>query len=159
MQKQQLILQEQQKASVWPYLEAENLFVYSPEKIELSFAVVNKGVGPAKASRFKLFIAGQEMTSYTQVHKAVSELLTELKPSLGVSDISINFGDVGGILSPLEEINFLKITLPGLLAFPEGVSLAPKLDIQYSVCYCSIYEDCWTLKTDSKGLVDGCVVD
>jgi hypothetical protein len=126
------IMREQQHTSVWPYLE----WIMSTGQ-GFSITVINKGVGPAiiKSTSFKL--DGKPLNG-------VDELLTGIFgniDSLSRSEIAID----NRVIAPSEQLEIFNIF--------DGPATR-KIDrtiyrrIEYEICYCSIYDECWT----SKGL-------
>jgi hypothetical protein len=157
LRNQQQIMQDQQKASVWPYLEANYKYQYSVTgglwEIDLKYDIENKGVGPAKIEDSRLEVLGKEVGSYAELTKLINSFLTD---SLGLkdnSDVQISYGRPSGILSKDESFQFLQIKIPGLI---NGSEVSKRLNTTFAVCFCSIYGDCWTLKSNSDGLLDGC---
>ena len=137
------IMQAQQLASVWPYIEWTTTFSYD-NGVYLS--VVNKGVGPARVNETHLFLDGKEIAD----DRELLRILTN-----GKSDSLSIFGSVVNyrVLAPGEEVRLFHMT-------GKGININKMIEsfkrVQYTVCYCSIYDECWT----SQGLkvVAGCNV-
>lgn len=122
------IMREQQYTAVWPYLE----WMMSTGQ-GFSIRVMNKGVGPAiiKSTSFKL----------------------DGKPVNGVNELLIGlFGNIDSLSRSEEEINN-RVIAPGEQLEIFNIFDGPatrKIDksiytrIEYEICYCSIYEECWT---------------
>jgi len=147
-QEQQLML-EQQKASVWPYLESDISYMYKPEKSALIYKLKNKGVGPAKINHYDLSTKGTALTDYNQIFEVINAML----PANFDGNINLIFRPSKGILSPEEEITWLSIELP---RFEGDTDMIRNLGLAFEFCYCSIYNDCWTLSSANEEPEEGC---
>jgi hypothetical protein len=138
------IMQSQQLASVWPYIEWTTTFSHA-DGVYLS--VINKGVGPARVNKTKLLLDGKEITD-------VREMLRIL--TSGKSDSLSIFGSVvdDRVLASGEEVRLFHMTgkdidINGLIKVFKRVD--------YFVCYCSIYDECWT--SQGVKVVAGCTTN
>ena len=147
LKSQQAMMQEQQKASVWPYIEKDNSFVYFDGKAEMSIAFTNKGVGPARIESMNLFINGQAIKDYI----ALSNLITPLFPN--DLELEMELGRIEGILPAGASQRLLLIKSP---RFKNDKEILRQLKIQFSLCYCSIYGDCWRITEKDKIPLEGC---
>ena len=135
------IMQGQQLASVWPYIEWTTTFS-TDNGVYLS--VINKGVGPARVNETHLFLDGKEITDVREMLRIITN---------GKSDSLSIFGSVVDyrVLAPGEEVRLFHMT-------GKGMDINKLIEafrrVHYTVCYCSIYDECWT----SQGLkaVAGC---
>jgi hypothetical protein len=135
---QSVIFRNQQFATVWPYIEPN--VQYSNHNFEL--VIQNKGTGPAIIKTIDLSLDGQPVKDYQQFIK-------DLLHQQAFNSMSINAPN-NSVLSAGEKVLFLTASLPDSLLiartdFNERVSL--------SVCYCSIFGDCWEYV---DGEVTGC---
>lgn len=127
------IMQEQQKASSWPYIEA--LPSRGPQG--LSLIVTNKGTGPAIVKNVILRLGDEEFKSLDSLFKAVTD---SSFADFGYSTVNRR------VIAPGEMIEAFMITDEEI-----GNRISKVLStrgFEYEICYCSIYKDCWT----SKGL-------
>ncbi|MEN0047675.1 MAG: hypothetical protein AAF806_11505 [Bacteroidota bacterium] len=147
-QEQQLML-EQQKASVWPYLESDISYAYQPDGSSIIYKLKNKGVGPAKIKESNLSLKDSIVADYNQILEVITGLLPE---DLG-GKVNFSFRPPSGVLSPEEETVWLNITLP---RFEGDMGILGNFLFQFEICYCSIYDDCWTLLSKSEEPVEGC---
>jgi hypothetical protein len=135
------IMQGQQLASVWPYIEWYTTFS-TDNGVYLS--VVNKGVGPARVNETHLFLDGKE---FADVREMLRILTNGKSDSLSIFGSVVNYR----VLAPGEEVRLFHMT-------GKGIDIERTIEsfkrVQYTVCYCSIYDECWT----SNGLkvVAGC---
>jgi hypothetical protein len=123
------IMREQQRVSVWPHLE----WMPSWNPAYLHVDVTNKGVGPALVKRAILRLDDRELTGF-------AEVLAQLPAAAGRS---FTYATVENrVLAAGESIRAFavedSVTVAALLAFLETHQL------DFEICYCSIYGDCWT---------------
>lgn len=125
------IMRQQQHASVWPYLEwAMEVSVNN----EMHIAVINKGVGPAiiKSNSIKL-----DGASIANARELLYRLMEGNMDSLSASITDIDTT----VIAPGEEVHLLEIAdRSGKRKFDPELYYR----IQYEICYCSVYGDCWT---------------
>jgi hypothetical protein len=129
------IMQEQQHTSVWPYVEWTTTY-YSEENQEFYISVINKGVGPALMKDSKLYL-DDKLYSYGEYHEFMNDLLGQGKRD----SLWIMYSVVDNrVMAPGEEVKIFHVK-----NWKE--SRIPQVDfkrIKYTLCYCSIYGDCWT---------------
>lgn len=125
--------QEFQKLSVEPYLEMGNS---GGEPIgHYAFLLINNGLGPAIIKSGKFTVDGTPVTNWSQaVRMATGDdtLFTSI-----YSDITPNRR-----IKAAETIEVFKITPYSDIArsFHREMNTSR---IEFEICYCSIYEDCW----------------
>lgn len=136
------IMQQQQHVSVWPYIEW-TMTIRTDEGLYLS--VMNKGVGPAKIQKTRLLLGDSVVADYRQMLRTITH---------GKSDSLSILGSVvnNRVIGPGEEIKLFHIWGADLTKI-DGMFESLK-QIKYTICYCSVYDECWT----SQGLtvVEGC---
>ena len=147
MRSQQAIMQDQQRAAVWPYLECETRFVYDNDLANITLSLVNKGVGPARINDAQWFLQKQPFNDYNTF---VNQVRAILPANLGYS---LEFGHPDGILSAGDTHLVLSIRGP---RFTNDQDFFRQINFQYQVCYCSIYGDCWTIDDQSRQAKAGC---
>lgn len=129
------IMQGQQLASVWPYIEWTTTFS-SNNGVYLS--VINKGVGPARINETHLFLDGKEIGD---VREMLRILTNGQSDSLSIFGSAVDYR----VLAPGEEVRLFHMT-------GKGIDIQKMIEsfkrVHYTVCYCSIYDQCWT----SQGL-------
>ena len=144
MREQQRIMHEQQRASVWPYLETG--FMYDDDA-GLRFRVMNQGVGPARIKSVEATVDGTLVLNWNEMLEAMLE-----NPRVPYARRSIN----GRVLAPEALVRIFGIEGP--LADSVGANLDR---LEMHICYCSVYDDCWTttlLRFDAQP-VEVCEVD
>lgn len=135
------IMQSQQYSSVWPYIEWT--MTISSDDIYLS--VVNKGVGPAKIGKTSMAFDEEEVTD---IRAMLRKVIHDRFDSLDV------FGSVveNRVMAPGEEIRLFQIHGERLDEIEDIMSLFSR--VQYTICFCSIYDECWT--SHGVNVVEGC---
>ncbi|MEO1661918.1 MAG: hypothetical protein AAFR51_13080 [Pseudomonadota bacterium] len=129
-------LKDQQRASVWPYLDITQN--YSSEGFKVT--VTNKGIGPALLGDVSLFYGDQNISSSDDLDAIIREVNgPERAFSYDTYMMRIVSEDV---LSPGEEVVLFGVPwTPDTRTFIENVS--PK--VRAEGCYCSVYDQCWAV--------------
>jgi hypothetical protein len=126
------IMRKQQYASVWPHV-IWDMTISSEEGFYIS--IYNKGVGPA-------FIRS---TSLTYKGETMSDPLMYLTKIVGNID-SLNRWNVSvdnRVIGAGEEIRLVQLSGRDIInKLPADVYR----DTEFQICFCSVYEDCWTSK-------------
>lgn len=121
------ITREQQKKSVWPYVMQYNSYAGS----DYVRYVENVGLGPAIVSSFEIDVGDSVYASW----RPLVEGFTNTDTTYFVYS---DFGD-GSVLKSGERLDLLRI--------PDSASAAKfdahRSSLQTTVCYCSLYEECW----------------
>ena len=146
LREQSALMQEQQKAAVWPYMEVVGSYSYN-ERVEVKYAFKNKGVGPAKIAVYKMSINGEEFSNYEEISAFFKKLLP------GAKDLSVVAGGLGGVVAADEKVEVFYLNVDG---YPGAYDIIRDLDIKYEFCYCSIYDDCWYLNSNIDEPETGC---
>lgn len=129
-------LQDQQKASVWPYVEISRR--YSGEGFEVSLA--NKGIGPALLGDVEISMQGQTITSSDILDKIISDAVG---PERAFSYDTYRARDASQqVLAPGESLILFGVPWTAdTRAFVNSTASS----IQATGCFCSVYEDCWSV--------------
>ena len=136
LRSQQDMQKTEQAASVWPYLELKANLQKTLDKVQVTYYLINKGVGPALVKNTRIYIDEEEVVDY-------GVTFTKIKDGVSLENmrnLSLNM-QFSGVLSPGEEVQ-----LYDLLLGPEatnGFDFVPK----FKICYCSIYKQCWSIDT------------
>jgi hypothetical protein len=144
LREQQTIMVEEKAASVWPYVELKinsslNLLGYT-----LEAKVVNKGIGPALLGDVFLKYGGETISA-----DQIPQLILKEYPELEISKINLGKFEMLGVLSPSEEGNIFSVTFTPSSADRNGfLSIAEEVEL--SLCYCSVYGDCWEVGMEGK---------
>jgi hypothetical protein len=122
------IMQNQQHASVWPYVEWYNSNVGG-----IYVEVKNKGIGPAIIKNATLRVDGK-------VIENIDDLFTEM---IGEhSNMAFVTSYIGGrVMSPGESFKVFTVTDSAYLYKLDSAFNSRQFEME--ICYCSIYNDCW----------------
>lgn len=129
-------LKDQQKASVWPYLEVSSS--YSGEGFEVT--VTNKGIGPALLGDVVLTHEGENITSTDELDALIVESIGAERAFSYDTYRARNASN--SVLAPGEEVVLFGVPwTTDTRAFIEVVGQSTTAN----GCYCSVYDDCWTV--------------
>lgn len=152
MKQETEIMLQQQKTSVWPYIN-NNLFLSYGENSSVLFSITNKGVGPALVN--KILLKKEEefiSTNYTEVYSLFEPIfagVNQKEDSDFPINVSTGFRD-NIIISPGETVELLKIECD---RFPNDTKVLSDLvrSLSIKICYSSIYGDTWFLENSVIG--------
>ena len=141
MREQQMIMQSQQKTSVFPYLIQDMQFSFE-EEVEFIYELENKGIGPAKIESAVLTLNEKPVNSYKEIKTELDKIFPK------EADYGFSFSNPNGyFISPKEKIVAIKITFKN---FENSVDLIRNLSFEYDITYCSIFDECWKIGSDKK---------
>ncbi len=130
------IMSKQMHAAAWPYLEVN----FSTSDNSFYIYVQNKGAGPAIVKSAHITADNVRFSESQRKIDSLVDAITGKKHVLsGYTNIRSR------VLSPGDQITFaeFKDSTTAALVLP---ALA-KHKVQLTICYCSIYEECWKLET------------
>lgn len=132
------------RASVWPRLEIYRSF--SNEVKSFRYGVTNSGTGPAIIK----YVAIKDRDEYIHNWRDIEELNHK-----NIKFVQSHIHN--RIIPPQQVINPIKISSTDVLTtFIDRESQ----DITISACYCSIYDECWTIdRRNSPTEVESCAID
>ena len=131
-------LKDQQKASVWPYLEVSSS--YSGDGFEVT--VSNKGIGPALLGDITLTHKGKDITSTDELDALIVETIGADRAFSYDTYRARNASN--NVLAPGDEIVLFGVPwTPDTRAFVEAVGQSTAA----TGCYCSVYDDCWAVSS------------
>lgn len=131
--------QRMQQAASWPFLAYRDYNYTGDGKRVVSLSLINNGLGPALIGPVEVRYRGRPMHSPIELltsccgYQAGQSMQLRTLPTRNVA------------LRPGEETVFM--ALPDV---PENAGMVDRLDavrreIAVRACYCSIFEDCWTI--------------
>jgi hypothetical protein len=125
------IMQSQLHTSVWPYVQ----WKYNNGNSEFILYVENKGIGPALIKDTRLTIDGNEMKNNGHLFKTL----------MGSSNFSYaNSAVEGVVISPGERIELFHIFDSAYAKKFDSLIFQERIHkFKYTICYCSVYDDCW----------------
>ncbi|MBO6503594.1 MAG: hypothetical protein JJ850_13685 [Kordiimonadaceae bacterium] len=126
-----LAVRAEQKADVWPYISISQRY----NEDGYAIVVANKGVGPARIQNLQVTFNGQQFKELDNV--ILATLGKEKAFSYELYRTSVIDS---GVMSADEEAVFFSVPWE-----PRTQQLAESWEqgLDVSICYCSIYEDCW----------------
>jgi len=124
------VIAEENSASVWPYISFE--FDSAPKHITLS--MLNNGLGPALIRSAQVYLDGKPIDSWSSAFARLS----------GNRHVYGAFSTISGeaVLRPGDKLQLFDARGP----FDQQWLAANQKRIRFTVCYCSLLENCW-LKT------------
>ena len=129
-------LKDQQKASVWPYLEISSR--YSGEGFEVT--LTNKGIGPALLGDVVLTQDGKDIASTDELDALIIETIGAERAFSYDTYRARNASS--SVLAPGEQVVLFGVPWTAdTRAFIEIVGQGTSAN----GCYCSVYDDCWTV--------------
>jgi len=136
------VMSRQLHASVWPYVEV----ISSQGTNGLSLDISNKGVGPALVRKHRVMYDGVEFPE-----QKIDSLLVAM---IG-RKISRNLTTVESrVLAAGEKINFILVSnLRDMISMDSALH---HHTVSIKVCYCSIYDECWTVTGGKNEPCDSC---
>ncbi len=141
MREQQMIMQSQQKTSVYPHLIQDLRYSFGSNG-EFIYEIENKGIGPAKIKNATLTLNEKPINSYVEIKNELDKIFPK------EADYGLSFSNPDSyFLSPKEKIIAIKITYKN---FENSIDLIRNLNFEYDIRYCSIFDDCWEINSDKK---------
>jgi hypothetical protein len=141
------IMGRQMRASSWPYLET----IFSNDPTSFSIIVKNKGTGPAI---IKSAVVTVDNVAYSDTQKNLDSIANMISGSRGVLSTYTNVNN--RVMSPGEVINFIEVT--DSTSVKLVLAGLRKHAVQFEVCYCSVFDECWTMIGNKVEPCDECKV-
>jgi hypothetical protein len=127
---QSTIMKTQQKMSVWPHVT----FGPSWGSDYFTINLINKGVGPAIIKNVSVEINNSQIDGIHEIMKFVPDSLQ--------SEYNYSSLFVGQVIMAGEKIQLFQSRNTGTIRYLLKLMESEKIKIE--VCYCSVYNDCWT---------------
>lgn len=123
------IMQTQQQVAVWPYVE----WLPSWGDHGLYLEVSNKGIGPALVKKVTIRLDGKELQNLSEMFNILTDSTFQ---EYGYSTIQ------GRVIAAGEQMRVFEI---GDKAIADRIRAElMKRNFEYEICYCSVFNDCWT---------------
>jgi hypothetical protein len=151
---QSIIMRRTLEASVWPRVEWQNSSYDEQRRVNaIIFALANRGVGPARIARVEILFKGQRIGNEDallldccvdgETREERSVTLKRLTEQTFTSTLD------GAALTPGQERILFQFDRPvddspALAVWDRLNKMRDKLDL--TVCYCSVFDDCWTTR-------------
>ncbi|MGA8276618.1 MAG: hypothetical protein WB784_00245 [Rhodanobacteraceae bacterium] len=135
MQRQTRLMQVQARASVWPRIDIGYAYAGSGSNTGFQLRLENNGVGPAIVHWVRVTMDGKAIHHWTEVLSAV----------MGSGTAHAEFTGVRNIVIPPSTNRDTVVTALSV----QDADIAKKIydvrdRLDMKVCYCSVYDDCWT---------------
>jgi hypothetical protein len=151
---QSIIMRRTLEASVWPRVEWENSSYDDERRVNaIIFALANRGVGPARIGRVEIVLKGERMANEDALlldccldGKTGEERSVTLKR---LTEQTFTSTLDGAALTPGQERILFEFERPvddslALTVWDRLNETRDELDL--TVCYCSVFDDCWTTR-------------
>lgn len=136
------IMSKQQHASVWPFLEVS----ISQGQQGTYISVENKGVGPAIVKSTKI-----EIDSVTYQEKQLGEVI----PKIVGKRLAFHYTNVASrVMKSGEFVKLLHVEDLKEAALLDSTLM--KHRVRLSICYCSIYDECWIVSGNKLTPCESC---
>jgi hypothetical protein len=143
MQSQTELMQTQSRASVWPYVSIGENDTRTAGQEAFTWRVDNNGVGPAKINSVVVMLDGQPYKTW----KDIFHVLLPDEKTFRSSQTSINGTVQPPSLNRETTVEMIKLDTPAFAkAFLDAME---KKRFQMEICYCSVYDECWTTRISS----------
>ena len=135
------VMRAQQHGSVVPVLQVDGFIQSRAERRDLGLRIVNNGVGPSMIQSVSLLRSGEVVTDFDQ-------LISFMPDGFDRSWSSVN----GRALAPGGEVEPATFTWArGQLDEDELGALLDEWSYwTVEVCYCSVFDRCWTTTSDNE---------
>jgi len=136
------LMQDQARASVWPYLTIGTTYTNDVDDNGFILQVDNFGIGPAKVGSVKLSLDGKPQRTWNDV----LEVLDIKGVNYSTSSLS------GDVIPP----NINRETTIGAIRINERQAAKRFYDaasrFELEICYCSVYDECWISRWHRSGV-------
>jgi len=127
-------IQEQQHASVWPRL----LIAQNIGNGNFGYSLSNKGVGPAQIKKVVVRVDRQPQKDWDEVVKVIAGLEQYDRSKSTINNRIVRQGD-----------SYQVLEFPARKVANKFIENSERVSIE--ICYCSIYDRCWSLLQDFSG--------
>ena len=128
------IVSKQLGSSLWPYLTFEHSF--SPTGLSIGFT--NQGLGPALIRSLTILIDKQPLSRLREIGDLVD-------PNTRGRHISEADLGTGSVIRPSQSYTIISIADRN---FSESRAESAMRSTNFQICYCSLLDDCWSLRSD-----------
>ncbi len=128
-------------AASWPFLQIESSDAAGGAQPQMVFSVINSGIGPAKVESFEVLWNGKPVRSSRDlIWRCCGR--KHSPPLKNGSWVTSTIGST--VIRAGEARNFIVYDkLSGDPASWDALDLARREQLQYSICYCSVFDECW----------------
>lgn len=129
-----------QQSETWPYVSYGTSNISDDGRTEISFALGNDGLGPARVKQIEFLYDGKPI-------KSPRQFLQSCCGDSPAQPIKFMSSNPEVVLRPGETTQFIRLERR-----PENAAIWDRLQdelwkVAIRACYCSIFDDCWVLDT------------
>jgi hypothetical protein len=149
MNVQTALMQRQSRASVWPYVSIGYSIKDAGDQRGYTWEINNDGVGPARIESVTVNVDGKPVSSWKDVFRTV----------FGEASVDATYSQIYGKVLPANTNRETTIEAVRILDVDQAKAFyAAQRRIEMTICYCSVYEDCWVAyrQTPKVQSVDRC---
>jgi hypothetical protein len=140
MSEQTRLMQQQARAGVWPYLSIGYALVADGDKRGYTWRIDNDGVGPARIESVTLTLDGKPLEHWNDVFHAL----------YGNAPVQATYSQIYGKVLPPSTNRETTIEAVHLFDPAQAKTFFDAQSrIDMSICYCSVYDDCWIARRQS----------
>jgi hypothetical protein len=140
MSEQTRLMQQQARAGVWPYLSIGYALVADGDKRGYTWRIDNDGVGPARIESVTLTLDGKPLEHWKDVFRAL----------YGDAPVQATYSQIYGKVLPPSTNRETTIEAVHLSDPAQAKTFFDAQSrIEMSICYCSVYDDCWIARRQS----------
>jgi len=134
MNEQTRLMQSQSRASVWPYVAIGYSINDEGENRGYTWQISNDGVGPARIESVTMTLDGKPVRRWRELFRAL----------FGDADVPATYSQVYGRVLPPSTNRETTIDALHLTDMAQAQAFFAAQDrIDMTICYCSVYDDCW----------------
>jgi len=155
---QSIVMRQTLEASVWPRVEWENSNYNAERRVNaITFAIANHGVGPATIARVEILHQGKRVGNENALFLDCCIDGTTPEQRLATLRRLTEQGDLMTYTSTLDGAALTPGLERVLFEFERPAEHSPALpvwdrlnkirdELELSVCYCSVFDDCWSTR-------------
>jgi hypothetical protein len=134
MNEQTRLMQSQSRASVWPYVAIGYSINDEGGDRGYTWQISNDGVGPARIESVTMTLDGKPVRHWRELFRAL----------FGDADVPATYSQVYGRVLPPSTNRETTIDALHLTDMAQAKAFFAAQDrIDMTICYCSVYDDCW----------------
>ena len=143
MNEQTRLMQNQSRASVWPYVAIGYRINDEGESRGYTWQISNDGVGPARIESVTMTLDGKPVRHWRELFHAL----------YGDVDVPATYSQVYGRVLPPSTNRETTIDALHLLDMAQANAFFAAQDrIEMTICYCSVYDDCWIARKQNPNV-------
>ena len=149
MNAQTRLMQQQARASVWPYVSIGYRINDEGQNRGYSWDINNDGVGPARIESVTMTLDGKPVRGWKEIFRAL----------FGDAAVSATYSQIYGKVLPPNTNRETTIEALRLVDIDQArIFYRAQERLQMSICYCSVYDECWIAQRQESKVqaVDRC---